>query len=187
MITSIYPAFERYIRTEGDSLTWGSSGGIVEANRWPARLSRRFRCPVANRGVGGYRADQILADMRKEAPYFSGVTTIWAGRNGVLTTAPEIILGQIQEMVNLCGNFPKLVFTVIPYVDGSEPEGGESRNKINALNAMLAAAPFAEWLVDLVTPLASNSLRHDGLHLNDAGHAVVDEVVGTRIVEEGWL
>lgn len=127
------------------------------------------------------------------------IAWIWSGRNDY--TAPATVKANIAAMIASLGHTRFLVASVLNA--SGEGTGSSALDTITALNADLAGL-YGRRFVDLRAALLANhngssgdlddiaagipprSLRSDGIHLNDAGYAVVAGAMQAATVARGW-
>lgn len=127
------------------------------------------------------------------------IAWIWSGRNDYI--APATVKANIAAMIAFLGHSRFLVASVLNA--SGEGTGSSALNTITALNADLAGL-YGRRFVDLRAALLVNhngssgdlddiaagitprSLRSDNIHLNDAGYAVVAEVMQAATAARGW-
>ena len=128
---------------------------------------------------------------------------IWVGRNNI--DEPAAIERDVRAMVDALEPGSKfLVLGLINAADKEEQRGSNKYNLIVELNARLRAEfgerfvsiyealmaagnnRFAEDQENAKTDITPASLRFDGLHLNDAGQAVVAGAVAKAMATTGF-
>jgi lysophospholipase L1-like esterase len=181
----------------GDSLTKGS--GAKPGGSYPEQIQLRSTRRVSNQGIGGESAQAIFNRMQASPELNKNIVVIWAGRNDVNGGNPLAIVRRIEDMVGLTDGDRYLVLSV---TNGAlEPAGSKNHSTIMAVNqrlaelygprfvdvrtALVTAAGFAEGDAT-TTDVPPRSVLFDDIHLNDAGYAIVADVVLRKIDEMGW-
>lgn len=130
---------------------------------------------------------------------------IWSGRNDIISGFDnDTILSNIEAMVDFQSALrPR--FVILTVTDqGSEPSGSANHTQILALNHEIMrrwprnAIDIRKILVNAYDPGAPAdvtafgqdrvppSLQSDGLHLNNAGYAIVAQAVANFLTMKGW-
>jgi len=190
----------------GGSREWTTEPAVGPG--WFARLTRAGQggerhLEFVNRGVGGDRVPDLLArldaDVIAAEPtlviVYIGINDVWHFRDGRGTPEDEYRYG-LREVVNRLLGAGLRVLLCTPTVIGEQVEG------TNAQDAMLttytqisrdAAAEAAVPLCDLhaafraelarvnTDDAADGMLTTDGVHLSDAGNALVAATIGAAI------
>jgi len=189
------------IQTWGDSLTEGSGvGGVTSSNTYPAQLGTYSGFRVANGGVGGETAPQILVRQTAASNTWFQPTIIWAGRNEYWY--PTNVLNGVSNMVaNLRAGGNTNRFLVLSVLNGNysgDERGGAGYQTITNINAQFAAAYGSNYLdvraylvsrynptnaqdvLDYANDIPPSTLRSDGIHLNSSGYPAVAAYILTN-------
>lgn len=175
----------------GDSLISGGAGsdGIID------QLTESFggAKTVYNGGVGGETSTQVRTRMLAATDKHNDTTVIWVGQNNY--NAPATIKSDVAAMVAALGHDRYVILSLINGDDSVDWEGGAAYEYKIALNEDLAEL-YPNNFLDVRTPLVAaynpnssedvtdhnhdvvpSSLRGDAIHLNEAGEAIVAELI----------
>jgi lysophospholipase L1-like esterase len=169
---------------------WGDSLTFNLRDTFQNVVSNRY---VHNRGNGGDTSDGIAQKFFAEPEKWSWPTFIWSGNN-----SPDSAVTNVAAMVGALPHSNYVVFSILVNaahpMDPSDTTANQHTN-IHNVNAALAAAYGARFvdihqiLVDAYNPddpqdvqdhawhITPSSLRADGIHLNDAGNAIVQSII----------
>jgi len=195
--------------TFGDSITehvdWiGTSG---EAYYWPTLVSNQLGIPLSNQGLGGTHF--VGVNSNKSTPnstgyrrYFKDIAlfaplkvAINYGMNDLRTgTLYANASSMRQQMLDMLRDLTKMgiergniVVTTIPNVTDASYDNGKkgTRPKHEALNQAIkdACRIAGVKVADIYTAMSPTEplWAADGFHPNDAGHAVMADVVATAL------
>jgi lysophospholipase L1-like esterase len=130
------------------------------------------------------------------------ITVLWVGHNNFRD--PGTVLADIARMTAALRHDRFLVIGLLIEDLPSQHVGGSERGLVTGVNAALLATYGSRFIdahaivsrggergslrdaADVALGLTPSSLRVDGLHLNQAGSALVAAEVRQRISEHGW-
>ena len=152
--------------------------------------------PYINRGISGQTTPQMLLRFRQDVIHLQPkAVVILAGTNDIAgNTGPETleqIEDNIASMADLAtSNHIRVVLcSVLPAIDYWWQRGMQPAHKIDALNAWIQQyaaqkhyvyVDFHSAMKDAQDGLPKN-LSPDGVHPNEAGHAIMDPLVAAGI------
>lgn len=165
----------------GDSLTFGARLPFEAA--YPALVSaalgnRRF----VNLGVGGESSTKIRRRFLSMPRYHGRPIVLWAGRNNYADG--ETVVEDVRAILAAAADERFLVLAIPPADLPKEQPGQAGRERIDALNAALAAR-FGDRFVDPNHGIGPGQ-RIDHIHMNRDGHRMVADAVATAIRRAGW-
>jgi lysophospholipase L1-like esterase len=185
----------------GDSLMAGTGAGSVATAVPGAVAGTRV---YYNQGVGADSSTGCKARVLAGTPILlSGTTVIWIGINNSFQR--QVVLDDIAAMVAFLGHTRYLVVGLCNGNNAPEYTGGDAWNDITWVNSGLSPV-YGSRFVDIMTPLVAaggpsgsnpdptsfangvppSGLRFDNRHFNDAGYAIIANLIKTKITANGW-
>lgn len=163
-------------------LAFGDSNvdGEGVAQPWPDKLEIALGQPVFRRGVKNEFTEQGLARFpgELEATNPTHVCIMHGVNDGVNELDPSIPLGNLGRMVDLAkARGAEVIVATLPPVLTTGPWTQESINGRNDLDPRIAPAMAAKGAkiarVSEAIGEGTSLMQRDGIHFNDAGHAIV--------------
>lgn len=182
---------------EGDSLTQGT--GSTEGNDYPSqtvRLLGAYNIDKRNLGFGGQQLADMLADAEDDIDallptgYPRDICVLWGGVNDIsASAAAEDIEADIETFCSgrQAAGYKVIACTIAPYNSSDEHETLRL-----TVNTWIRGhyGDFADALADIAAnehfdakadALDTTYYKVDGIHLTDAGYAIVAGIVKTAI------
>ena len=183
----------------GNSITRGFGASDVTTKSYPPVLQASLNATsfgawsVVRKGFDGFDTEQLTANFMTEVHPFFGtggarnVVVIHEGMNDIRHGATT--QGAIDEMLNYCAQAKALGWEVWICTGTPQQAAQEVMDSQAAYNAYVRAnwQDFGSKLVDLAadprlaTPTNLTYYSGDGLHPNDAGYAVIAELVRAAV------
>ena len=197
-------ATETFICADGDSLTQGVEASDEFNYHYPFQMSRIAASPFKlwNNGQGGAQlttaanlaATTVLARLAGSSAYTNRVVIALWGTNDIANgrTDAQVIADINTYIANIRAGDAgaKILFiTILPRV----PFNGTQDGYIAGVNAHIISGAAHDGYIDAASDArlddAADTTYYDpdGIHLNDAGYAVLAELVHAKVVAEGWL
>jgi len=166
----------------GDSNTRGF--GVTQP--WPDKLEIALGQPVFRRGVDFEFSADLLTRIEAEIDETNPThVCIQHGVNDTINKVdPNVTIGNLAAMIDICNarGIPVVIATLTPLVEFFDAEVQATRLAVDERIAPMAAARGARVArISEALGEGTSLIIEDGVHLNDAGHALVAAVFETQL------